>query len=147
MSVTPLPTDDPDVAAFRLKFGVRLANKSKKAMYLPASADDESGKGGVTLLAAQAKKRDGTWRNLFQGSWYGAPDAKYQDCRVVPPGETGEIETVDSGLVLMREQLPGLGKEPTVRFDFMIVCRRPDGQRATVVLGTDEFSLELPAQH
>jgi hypothetical protein len=138
--------DDPDVAAFRLKFGVRLVNRSMKVIYLPASADDRIGKGTMTVLAAQARQSDGSWRYLFQASWYGVPDAKYADCNVVRPGESGEVEAVDGQIVLMRDQLPGLGKEAIVRFDFMINCRRPDGEIAAVGLGTEEFSFKLPAE-
>ncbi len=58
----------------------------------------------------------------------------------------GGVEAVDSELVLMRDQLPGLGKEAIVRFDFMINCRRPDGEIAAIGLETEEFSFKLPAE-
>jgi hypothetical protein len=137
--------DDPDVAAFKLKFGVRLANKSKKVMYLPASTVGEGATIELALLGAQAKQSDGSWKYLLQASWYGTRDTKYQNCTAVSPGETGEIGAVDSELVLMKEQLATLGHEPTVRLDLMVDCRRLDGEIAAIGLRTGEFKLKLPA--
>ena len=143
---TPDRANDPDVAAFKLKFDVRLTNRSEKVMDLPAFSADEDDTTRMAVLGVQAKQRDGTWAFISQSSWYDDGKIKYQSCRSLLTGETGEITGVVSGLFMLRKQLVSLGGEPIVRLNLMIFCRQPDGKVRTASVTTDEFGLRLPAQ-
>jgi hypothetical protein len=57
-----------------------------------------------------------------------------------------EIGNVESGLVLLKKQLAGLGREPTVRLNLRFFCWQSDGKMVDASATTDAFVLRLPAQ-
>jgi hypothetical protein len=146
VQATPYRADDPDVAAFNLKFDVRLANGSGGPVGIPKA---ETGGGGgttrVAVLGVQAKQRNGIWAQVIQSSWYDAGFIKYEPCRLLPPGGAAEFANLPGGLLFLKSQLAGLGNEPTLRFRLMILCRQPDGKVVTRTVTTGAFDLRLPA--
>jgi hypothetical protein len=142
---TPYRADDPDVAAFNLKFDVRLANGSGGSVNIPKAATGDGGTTRVAVLGVQAKQRDGIWAQVVQSSWYDTGSIKYEPCTLLPPGGAAEFANLPSGLLLLKSQLAGLGNEPTVRFNLMFLCRQPDGKVVTKTVTTGAFDLRLPA--
>ena len=141
---TPYRADDPDVAAFKLKFDVRLTNRSGGPVDIPRSETGHGGTTRVAVLGVQAKRPDGRWTHVVQSSWYDVDTIKYESCTSLPPGGAAEFANLPSGLLLLNTQLAGLGNEPTVRFNLMIFCRQPDGKVLTTTVTTDGFDLRLP---
>jgi hypothetical protein len=141
----PYPTDDPDVAAFNLKFDVRLGNGSGGQVNIPRAETGDGGTTRVAVLGVQAKQRDGSWAQVVQSSWSDTGTIKYEPCTLLPPGRVAEFANLPSGLLLLKRQLAGLGNEPTVRLNLMIFCRQPDGKVVTKTVTTGGFDLRLPA--
>jgi hypothetical protein len=142
---TPYRADDPDVAAFNLKFDVRLANGSGESVNIPRAETGDGGTTRVAVLGVQAKQRDGTWAKVVQSSWYDTGSIKYEPCTLLPPGGAAEFANVPGGLLLLKSQLAGLGNKPTVRFHLMSLCRQPDGKVVTNTVTTGAFDLRLPS--
>ncbi len=143
---TPYSTDDPEVAAYGLKFDLRLTNRSAKLVSLPDSTTQDGETNGITVLSMQSKQPDGTWKYLFQSSLYGTRTTKYEPCTSHSPEKTTEIRNVASRLVLLKKQLTGLADEPIVRLNVMMSCRQSDGKVLSTLVTTDAFSFRLPAQ-
>jgi hypothetical protein len=143
---TPYSTDDLEIAAFKLKFDVRLTNRSAKLVSLP---DPKTGDGEtmrIAVLGVQSKQPDGRWTYLVQSSWYDTGTLKYESCTSLSSEGIAEIGNVASGLTLMKKQLAGLGGQSTLRLNVMIFCRQPDGKVLATSVATDAFDLRLPAQ-
>jgi len=145
-AATPYHTDDPDVAGFKLRFSVRLTNRSGGALELPKSGTGDGATTRVAVLGLEAKRPDGSWSRVFQSSWYDTGSIKYESCASLPPGGSAEFLDLTSGLLLLDKQLAGLGNEPTVRFNLMMFCRQGDGKVVTKTVTTDGFALRLPAR-
>lgn len=138
--------DDPEVAAFTLKFDVRLTNRSAKSVRVPNSGTGNSNANRMTVLAMEAKQPDGTWAYLFQSTFYDTGAAKYDSCTPLSSSGIANIGNMETRLVLLKKQLAGLGKEPTVRLGLWFFCRQPDGQEPITSATTDAFTLRLPTQ-
>lgn len=143
---TPYHADDADVAGFKLRFDIRLTNRSRGPLTLPKSGTDDGGTTRVAVLGFEAKQPDGSWAHVIQSSWYDTGTIKYESCGLLPPGGVAEFADLPSGLLLLNRQLAGLGNKPTVRFNLMIFCRQPDGKVVTRTVTTEGFSLRLPAR-
>jgi hypothetical protein len=143
---TPYHTEDPDVAAFRLKFAIRLTNPSERPVNLPRSGTDGDEMTRAAVIAVESKQSDGAWKYVVQSTWVDDGKIKYEPCTSLPPGGTVEIENLPSGLLLLKKQLADLGGEPTVRFGLWLLCRQPDGKVVITSATTDEFGLRLPAE-
>jgi hypothetical protein len=140
---TPYSTEDPEVAAFRLKFDLRLTNRSAKLVDLPTSETRDGETTRIAVLGVQSKQPDGTWTYLVRSSWYDTGTMKYETCTSPSSEGTAEIGNVASGLLLLKKQLAGLGGEPTVRLNLMIFCRQLDGKVLTTSVTTDAFGIRL----
>jgi len=142
----PYRTDDPEVAAYTLKFDLRLTSRSAKLVSLPGPEARDGETTRIVVMGMQSRQPDGRWTYLFQSSWYGTSTTKYESCTSLSPEKTAEIENVESGLTLMKKQLAGLGTEPNVRLNLWFFCRQPNGKVLTTSVTTDAFVLRLPAQ-
>jgi len=127
---------------YRLKFDLRLFNKSAAPVSLPSIETSEDSI--ISLLGMQSKSPQGLWTNLFQTSFYGSGDEKYQPCVALPPAGTKEVVGVTKRFSLLSKQLPDLGNEPTLRLYLMLSCRRPDGSVISPSFLTEGFTLRLP---
>jgi hypothetical protein len=143
-AATPYHTDDPDVAGFKLRFGLRLTNRSGEPLELPKSGPGDGGTTRIAVLGLEAKRPDGSWAHVFQSSWYDTGTIKYESCGPLPPGGVAEFADLASGFILLNRQLAGLGNEPMVRFNLMIFCHEPDGKVVTKAVTTEGFTLRLP---
>ena len=143
---TPYRTDDPEVAAFTLKFDVRLTSRSTTPVVLPILKTNEGETTRVSVLGAQSKQPEGTWTYLLRSSWYDTGTLKYESCISLSSTRTAEIKNVASGFVLLKKQLAGLGSEPTVRLNLWFFCQQPDGTVLIKSATTDAFVLRLPTQ-
>lgn len=143
---TPDQTGDPDAPGFKVRFGLRLTNRSGEQLELPTSGTGNNGVTRIELVGMDAKRPDGRWAPLLRSSWYDTGTIKYEPCGPLPPGGVAEFTDLASGFLLLKRQLAGLGKEPTVRFNLMMFCRRPDGKVVTKTVTTEGFALHLPAR-
>lgn len=143
---TPVHSDDPEVATLKLTFDLRLTNRSTKPVNIPKPETGSSDTTRIVVLGLQSRRPDGPWSNVFQASWYGIGAEKYDPCISIPPSGTIQIDSVESGLVLLRKHLASLGGEPTLRLHLLIFCQQPDGKVLSTTVPTEAFSLRLPAQ-
>jgi hypothetical protein len=146
LQATPDTSDDPDVGIYKLRFDVRLTNRSEKPISVPRQMTDDQTTTRIFVLGVQSRRKDGPWTNLVQSSWYGVGTEKYDPCVTIPPSDTAAFGGAASGLVLLKKQLASLGNEPTLRFHLMFFCQQPDGKVLTTVVPTEAFSLPLPVQ-
>lgn len=134
---------DPDVVAFNFSFDLHLTNESQRSFGLPTPS---AGGGSVraSVLGADVKGPGDTWTPLFQGSWYGNGNEKYEPCAPLRPGAQGDIRGVEDELTLLRKRLASLGREPTIRLQITIFCRQPSGRVLSRSVTTDQFPVRLP---
>ena len=144
--VRQLQADDPDVAAFNLELDIRLANRSATGVDIPKPKVGDAETTRIVVLGVDSKQENGPWTSLIQSSWYDVGNSKYDMCTRLPEGEAKEFKNVKSGLLLLRTQLRGLGQEPTIRLDLMVICRKQDGKVISERTTTEAFGLRLPAQ-
>ena len=96
-AATPYHTDDPDVAGFKLRFSVRLTNRSGGPLDLPKSGIGDGATTRVAVLGLEAKRPDGSWSRVFQSSWYDTGSIKYESCASLPLGGAAEFEILRVG--------------------------------------------------
>jgi hypothetical protein len=142
---TPYDIGDFGVAAFNLKFDVRLTNESERPVEILKADTGREEMTRVVVIGVQTKLSDGTWAHVIQSSWYGPATIRYEALTSVPPGGAAELTNLTDRLVLLNKQLAGLGMEPTVRFTLMIFCRA-EGKVVMKTVRTEEFELRLPAR-
>ena len=145
-AATAYHLDDPDLAGFKVKFGIRVTNLSGVPIDLPKPGTSEDGTDLFTMPEIDVKQPDGNWAHLVQSSWYGTSSIKYESCRPLSPGAVKEFRELASGFVLLKRQLASLGNKPTVRFTVMFFCRKPDGSLTSNTVRTEGFVLKLPTQ-
>jgi hypothetical protein len=143
---SPYRIDDPDVAGFRFKYGVRVTNRSGRSLNLPKSGAVDDGLERVTIISVEAKRPDGQWSDIIQGMYVAAVTTKYASCKALPSGSQAKIANLRDGFVLLKSQVAKLGNQPTLRFSLMMICRQADGKLAGTQVTTDGLSLRLNAQ-
>ena len=72
----PYLAGDPDVAAFKLRFSLRVANRSRTAVDIPRSGAGGLQATGVVVVGVQAKQPGNKWTHIVQSSWYDAGAVK-----------------------------------------------------------------------
>jgi hypothetical protein len=138
--------DDPEVAGFKVKFGVLLTNQSGEPLDLPKPQARNDRRTRVEVLGLQAKRPDGSWTHLFQSSRYDTGAIQYESCVPLPPGGVSAFADVSSGFVLLKSQVVELGNQPSLRLDLLILCGQPGGRVVSRAVTTEEFELRLAGQ-
>lgn len=137
--------DDPDVSAFTLRLGIRLTNRSRQPLALPATGKSLSGTTRIEVLGVQSRQPDGGWRRLFQSSLYDVGKTDYAPCALVSAGESVDFVNFTYPLLLPKTRLAELGSEPIVRLDLMFFCRQGDGTVISRAASTRDVRLSLPS--
>lgn len=145
VQATPHRVDAPDVASFNLKYDVRLANESKDPVKIPKIRSGDTGASRMVLLGIQGRRADGTWAHIVQSSYYDTGSMMYAPCTTLAPGAEAEFPNLRGSLLLLKDQLAGLGSKPTVRFVLMMFCRQQDGEVVSATVTTDSLDLRLPS--
>jgi len=127
---------------YMLKFDLHLLNKSAAPMSLPTV--ETSDENSISVLGMEYKSLRGPWTSLFQTSFYGSGEEKYEQCTTLAPARTKEIVGITKRFSLLRKQLSDLGVEPTFRLYLMVSCRRLDGSVISPAFLTEGFTLRLP---
>jgi hypothetical protein len=143
---TPYPVDDPTVARFKLRFDIRLTNRSGAPAYVPKSQAANASVTRISVVGVQVKQRDGGWAYVVQSSWYDNGTIKYASCTLLPLDGTVEFTGLSGELLLLDAQLAKLGDTPTVRLSLMTFCRQEDGTVRSSSVTTDGFDIRLPLQ-
>ena len=133
-----------DVAAYQIRFDLELMNASGKVINIPTLPPKTTGVSTQAVLGVQVQQADGSWKYLSQGSYYGATTAEYAACSSLDPGATAEISGIVHRMPLLKARAQELGREPTLRLNIMVFCRKPDDTVLTVSTTTGPFRLSLP---
>lgn len=145
-TATPYHPEYPDMAGFKLKFDLRLTNRSEKPLNAPEVAARGDQTTRIAVLGVQWRQSDGSWTNLVQSTWVDDGRIQYQPCRSVASGGTVEIDDIASGLLLFKTQVVKLGQDPILRFNVTMFCRQSDGTVVSQNATTDALSIHLPTQ-
>lgn len=138
--------DDPDLTGIKIKFGIRVTNRSGVPINLPKPGTGDDGTDLFTVVEFDVKQPDGKWAHLIQSSWYDTGNIKYQSCRPLLPGSVEEFRDLAYVFALLKRQVASLGNKPTLRFTVMFYCRKPDGSVVFKNVRTEGFTLNLPPQ-
>jgi hypothetical protein len=140
---TPNAVDDQDVASFTLRFDVRLVNISQQILSLPLDSISDAETARFAILGVEVKQPNGIWKWVMRSGWIEAGNIKFQPCKPLRPGETAEIANLSSGFITLKENLAGLGSEPSVRLHLIFACRQQDGRVLMPSVTTEPFNLRL----
>ncbi|MGC4053818.1 MAG: hypothetical protein QM757_32180 [Paludibaculum sp.] len=143
ITAAAFPTEDPDIASYSLRFDLRVKNLLRKSIFLPVPRVDEA-TDRVAALTTELQLPDEKWETLIHSSWYGTSQTKYEACMELQAGKTYVVEDVPSALVLLKSQVPRLGKEPTLRLKFYLLCQQANGQVLSTPVETEGFRVLLP---
>jgi hypothetical protein len=133
-----------DIAAYQLRFNLELMNASGKAINIP-TVSKTIGVSTQAVLGVQIQQADGSWKYLSQGSYYGTTTTEYAACSLLDPGATAEINGIVHRMPMLKARAQELGREPTLRLNITIFCKKPDETVVNVSTTTAPFRLTLPS--
>ena len=143
---TPYRPEDPELDGFKLKFDLKLTNRSTNPISVPGAPVGEGHTTRVAVLGVQWRQPDGSWADLVQSSWVDDGSIRYETCTSVPSEGRADIVDIASGLLLFKKQILLLGQEPVLRFNLIMFCRRSDATVITRSSTTDGFRIRLAAR-
>jgi hypothetical protein len=138
-AVIPDQSDDPEVAAFAIKFDLRLTNRSTEFIQIPQFNPGAGDKTRVVVLGVETKQANGRWKPIVQSSWYDDGTIKYDSCLALSSGGTADLRNLSSEVLLLKRQLADFGERSVVRLNLMALCRLPDGNIWTQTVTTESF--------
>jgi hypothetical protein len=137
-------TTVPTQRMYALSFDITVTNLGQYAANIPAPAENPNDGAGAFVLVIQARRADGSWRNLVQGDYFESPNSKHPACKPISPSSTTKVERISSAFTLSSSTIADIGVDPTLQVTVRFICRKPNGQVVDLTQSPAAFQVKIP---